>query len=209
MHNNENISTIKHSEGEVQRSLKDGEKWSNLKQQLLLAHKTLGMSEMQVCQALTPFILSHVPELFECRHLFSTARQQGSLFAGLTEREANLLLAYSLDSTPVNIFHTPAEQSNPVSGRDTVNWVDVPKGVTIPQIVEPCTPANIIIFENTSFKTWCEQHSINPEKYNGYEFFLNAYNVDEDNNVAYFKELSDYDLVKLVLSHPYKTREFG
>lgn len=209
MHNNENISTIKHSEGEVQRTLKDGEKWSNLKQQLLLAHKTLGMSEMQVCQALTPFILSHVPELFECRHLFSTARQQGSLFAGLTEREANLLLAYSLDSTPVNIFHTPAEQSNPVSGRDTVNWVDVPKGVTIPQIVEPCTPANIIIFENTSFKTWCEQNSINPEKYNGYEFFLNAYNVDEDNNVAYFKELSDYDLVKLVLSHPYKTREFG
>jgi hypothetical protein len=209
MHNSNNTITIKHSEGEVQRTLKDGEKWSNLKQQLLLAHKTLGMSEMQVCQALTPFILSRVPELFECRHLFSTARQQGSLFAGLTEREANLLLAYSLDSTPVNIFHTPSEKSNPVSGRDTVNWVDVPKGVTIPQIVEPCTPANIIIFENTSFKTWCEQHSINPEKYNGYEFFLNAYNVDEDNNVAYFKELSDYDLVKLVLSHPYKTREFG
>lgn len=209
MYNSNNIRIIKHSEGEVQRTLKDGEKWSNLKQQLLLAHKTLGMSDMQVCQALTPFILSHVPELFECRHLFSTARQQGSLFAGLTEREANLLLAYSLDSTPVNIFHTPAEQSNPVSGRDTVNWVDVPKGVTIPQIVEPCTPANIIIFENTSFKTWCEQHSINPEKYNGYEFFLNAYNVDEENNIAYLKELSDYDLVKLVLSHPYKTREFG
>lgn len=209
MHNSNNIITIKHSEGEVQRTLKDGEKWSNLKQQLLLAHKTLGMSDMQVCQALTPFILSHVPELFECRHLFSTARQQGSLFAGLTEREANLLLAYSLDSTPVNIFHTPAEQSNPVSGRDTVSWVDVPKGVVIPQIVEPCTPVNIIVFEKTSFKTWCEQHSINPEKYNGYEFFLNAYDVDEENSVAYLKELSDYDLVKLVLSHPYKTREFG
>lgn len=209
MYNSNNIRIIKHSEGEVQRTLKEGEKWSNVKQQLLLAHKTLGMSEMQVCQALTPFILSHVPELFECRHLFSTARQQGSLFAGLTEREANLLLAYSLDSTPVNIFHTPAEQSNPVSGRDTVSWVDVPKGVTIPKIVEPCTPANIIVFEKTSFKTWCEQHSINPEKYNGYEFFLNAYNVDEDNNVAHLKELSDYDLVKLVLSHPYKTKELG
>lgn len=50
----------------------------------------------------------------------------------------------------MNIFHTPAEQSNPVSGRDTVSWVDIPKGVVIPPNVDPCTPTNILIFEKTS-----------------------------------------------------------